>query len=249
VVLKKTEISIFREKHGADAVFQLLSGRDNDGWGCLEWAVESGEVNTVEYLIRKGLNPFKVVPSTGQTLLHIAISRHRLDVAIFLLDLGCDPHLKDNSGVSSANHHALGQDRAMRWELNQHPSLSHFRSFYGFPRKTIADLESGIEIPPTWDILNGQKKSFAIKRLCPTRLSYLLAYALVTLGCWVLSAVIPFYGWVPLIGAIGGAYRYHPYSYYLYPFTLFSCISRKATFPCKLALFSLGQCMLGADCS
>ena len=75
--------------------------------------MEAGDLNSVEFLIRKGLSPFRALKD-GQTLLHIALSRHRIDIALFLLDIGCDPYCKDGHGVMAVQYHSLQQDRELR---------------------------------------------------------------------------------------------------------------------------------------
>mmetsp|Transcript_8952 Transcript_8952/g.13456 ORF Transcript_8952/g.13456 Transcript_8952/m.13456 type:complete len:728 (-) Transcript_8952:148-2331(-) len=198
-----------RDNHGPNEVFELVSARDNNGMGALEWAAESGDLNALEFLIRQcGLNPFRPVESTGQTPLHIAISRHRIDVALFLLDMGADPHHKDTQGLSPLNLPAIRQDRELRWALQCHPAVSG-RCCQSSPRTTSAqDIEASVSPPAVWREENGRKRSFAVRRTCETRVLYVALYAVVVFGIWLLATVIPFYGWIPLVAAGGGGYGY-----------------------------------------
>lgn len=196
-----------RKTYGPEEVYRLLNARDNDGWSAIEWSVESGDINTVEYLIKKGLNPSHVVEKSKQNCLHIAISHHRVDVACFLLDIGVDYTLTDFTGKTALQHHALTQDSELKSAIMTHPRVrACCRRSYNQPPGS--DLESGIDVLPTYYSENGKKLSYAIKRTSPTRLSFLMIYACVTAGAWLLSMVVPFYAYIPLIGLGGGGYRY-----------------------------------------
>jgi hypothetical protein len=194
----------------------------------MEWSVEAGDLNIVEYLIRKGLNPSHIVEKTQQNSLHIAIAHHRVDVACFLLDLGIDHTIKDSTGRTPLQHHALSQDPELKHAIMSHSRIdpcrcicsdccvgdstrppldnSNLTGIQASHRQ--ADLESGLEIIPTSRAMrDGTKRSYAIKRLSPTRFTYLMMYAGVTAGVWLLSMVIPFYAYIPLVGLGGGGYR------------------------------------------
>jgi ankyrin repeat protein len=195
----------------------------------MEWSIEAGDINIVEYLIRKGLNPSHIVEKSQQNSLHIAIAHHRVDVACFLLDLGVDYSVKDSTGRTPLQHHALTQDPELKHEIMSHPRINSCRfqslcccccgsdpvppldnsNLTGVQSShRQADLESGLEIIPTFRVnKDGTKRSYAVKRLSPTRLTYLMLYAGVTAGVWLLSMVIPFYAYIPLVGIGGGGYR------------------------------------------
>ena len=195
----------------------------------MEWSIEAGDINTVEYLIKKGLNPSHIVEKSQQNSLHIAVAHHRVDVACFLLDLGIDHTVKDVNGRTALQHHALTQDPELKHEIMSHPRINSCRfqslgcclgsdhaplqnnsNLTGIQSSTRqADLESGLEIIPTSRVAkDGTKRSYAIKRVSPTRLTYLMMYAVATSGVWLLSMVVPFYAYIPLVGIGGGGYRY-----------------------------------------
>lgn len=129
---------------GTSTATQMLHAIDNSGNGLLELAAEAGDVNLTEYLLRKGLNPYRAHPDTGTTPLHIAVSRHRLELSRFLLSCGCNPHAKDTKGVTPLQvsltsemwlsmhpltmcrlqHHALKQDPVLREGVAKHPKMS-----------------------------------------------------------------------------------------------------------------------------
>ena len=71
--------------------------------------------------------------------------------------------------------------------------------------RSLQDIESGVEIPLLAD---ESGRSFAIRRLSPTRVSVMLVYAVVVLSVWLLAIAVPFYAWIPLVAALTGAYRW-----------------------------------------
>jgi hypothetical protein len=194
-------------------VHTLITSRDSNDWSALEWAIEAGDVNCVEYLIRKGLNPYKI-SIHGQNALHIALSRHRIEVALFLLDVGCDAFAKDKDGISPVDFHSLHQDSELRNAFYNHPKVAKSWKYVLTCRspippansKTVENIEEGIEIPPLAGSADG--RSYAVRRLAPTRLWVLLSYATVVFGFWLLAIVVPFYGWIPLVLAGAAGYNY-----------------------------------------
>lgn len=207
-----------KNNHGTEQLINLLHARDINGWGCLEWAIESGELNTVEYLIKKGLNPHHIVQKTNENALHIAISNHRIDIASYLLDIGCDFTVKDQYGLTPLQNPALGDDSELKNTILNHERVKKcFCCLQPKPNitnqknspTTSSDLETGLEIIPTYkELKDGTKRSYAIKRTSPTRLLYLLIYAFTTTGLWLLSMVVPFYAYIPLVALGGGGYSY-----------------------------------------
>jgi Ankyrin repeats (3 copies) len=72
---------------------------DFEGHNALDWAASAGNVNVIEYLIRRGLHPSRVDP-LGRTALHAAASAGKISAIEFLIRCGCDPNLQDKSGQS-----------------------------------------------------------------------------------------------------------------------------------------------------
>lgn len=96
---------------------------DKSNNGLLEYAAEAGDINLAEYLMRQRLNPYRAHPDSGMTPLHVAVSRHRLELARFLLQCGANPHAPDAKGKSSLQHHALQQDPVLKAGLLKHPKV------------------------------------------------------------------------------------------------------------------------------
>ena len=80
-----------------DQTFELLSALDNYGHNALDWAAEAGDVNIIEYLVRKGLEPTRL-DSNQRSPLYWAARAGRVAAAQFLVRCGCDPLLEDNRG-------------------------------------------------------------------------------------------------------------------------------------------------------
>ena len=80
-------------------VLNILSAKDIDGHGPLEWAADAGDVNTLEYLIYRGLDPF-AIDKLGRGPLHWAARSNKVAAARFLVQSGCDPNLKDEKRMS-----------------------------------------------------------------------------------------------------------------------------------------------------
>jgi len=79
-----------KTKFGSQRSFELLSQRDNEGYGPLEWAADAGDVNIIEFLLRRGLDPFSV-DRAGRGPLHWAVKSHRVAAARFLVLCGVSP--------------------------------------------------------------------------------------------------------------------------------------------------------------
>jgi ankyrin repeat protein len=109
---------------GAEKAKEMLHAVDKDGNGLIEYAADAGDVNITEYLVRKGLNPFRVHPDTGSTPLHLAVAHHRMELMSFLLHCGANPHIADKKGVTAFQHHALQQDPVLRAALMSHPRVT-----------------------------------------------------------------------------------------------------------------------------
>ena len=112
--------------------------------GLVEHAAQAGDVNIMEFLIRKGLNICRVHPTTGQTPLHMAVSRHRLELARFLLSCGCSPYILDKDGLSVLQYHNLRQDSSLRTGISQHPAVSRFGlRCFSTKNESLQDEEKG----------------------------------------------------------------------------------------------------------
>ena len=114
----------FSVKFGPLRTFDLLCLEDSDGHSAMHWAAFIGDVNLIEYLIRRSLDPLKM-DRIGRDALHMAAVGGKLDAFIFLVKCGCSMQLEDSQGktpvylaaaagftniVSAANSRRLGRD-------------------------------------------------------------------------------------------------------------------------------------------
>ena len=76
---------------------ELLCHEDYEGHNAMHWAAFVGNVNIIEYLIRKNLDPLKR-DRMNRSCLHIAAVCGHVDAFVFLAKCGCDPALTDQLG-------------------------------------------------------------------------------------------------------------------------------------------------------
>jgi ankyrin repeat protein len=179
---------------------------NNDGYGPLEWAAESGDVNCVEYCIRRGLNPYHINTVTGETLLHLSVKSYRLDVVKYLLDIGCDHTVKDKYGIDIMMLPSVKQDlelhniimnfiKTKKCKICQTPNKSNNKNAVG----------DGIHAQLTYYTdSNNVKKSHAIYKVNESNFLHFLIYSFLTFGIFLLAIVTTFWIWIPLIGAFCG---------------------------------------------
>lgn len=96
-----------RDKYNEHTVLDHLHMCDSDGHNCLDWAADSGTINLIEYLIRRGMN-IQRLDSSGRGPLYWAVKSHRAAAVRFLLRCGCDPYATDSGGSSP---HLVARER------------------------------------------------------------------------------------------------------------------------------------------
>lgn len=276
--------SAIQDGYGPRVTFELISTTDRDNRTALDWAADLGDVNIVEYLIRKNLDPNRK-DAVGRTALHAAVKSGRVEATRFLVKCGCDPSRPDfnketakaiayasrngdliaainvrsarldpstipSSGSSSAGGRQNGSCCARpcrrradknrdRLELDdgsligirgrdlesgigmlsqrpggvpigdsgRTPTANDFDM--GFPTQQSFDLPPAVT--PNVSLLSstscGDVRPHAICRTKPSRPIYALAYATIVVGYWMLSACIPFYAWLLLVGLTVALFR------------------------------------------
>jgi len=217
------------KQHGQSAALELLACLDNEGHSALDWAADAGNVNILEYLIRKGLNPLRV-DSHKRSPLFWAVKARRLRAVRFLLRCGCDPLEKDDKGQCCTRLARLLRSWDVLAELNAHVRRSRSRRCCRFVmppaedalgqlaevahvrEQYLANERSCVLIEPPLVSSNssvdsgfadcmysGPSRSHAIYRAKPSRLGHALTYWLLVLVYWLLAIVVPCYGWLPLV--------------------------------------------------
>jgi len=63
-----THFSSRSNRHGSQIALELLSSPDNEGHTPLEWAADAGDVNIMEFIMRKGLSPYRRDPMNRTAL-------------------------------------------------------------------------------------------------------------------------------------------------------------------------------------
>lgn len=111
-------ICLCSASYGAHRAAQVLRAVDKEGHNALDWAADSGSINVIEYLVRRGLDPYRV-DSSNRGPLFWAVKAHRLAAARFLVQCGCDPHHSDSSGVSPMQLALSKADREMLRALDE----------------------------------------------------------------------------------------------------------------------------------
>lgn len=141
------------DKYGYERASQLLVASDVSDNNALDWAADSGEVNIIEYLIRRNINPLRT-NYNGRSALHIAAKYSRLDAALFLVKCGCDPFQQSRDNESPMSVAVASNNReiiaAMGWKGNlgklRHTQLSQCSSSTRI-RAASKDLGSLVGIP------------------------------------------------------------------------------------------------------
>jgi Ankyrin repeats (3 copies) len=112
---------LFSDKFGYEYASQLLVASDVSDNNALDWAADAGEVNIIEYLIRRNINPLRT-NYNGRTALHIAAKYNRLEAARFLVKCGCDPFQLSRDSESPMSIAVASNNReiidAMTWKNN-----------------------------------------------------------------------------------------------------------------------------------
>ena len=134
----------------------------------------------------------------------MAVSRHRLELARFLLHCGCNPHALDAKGQAPLQHHALKQDPVLKAGLLKHHKVS---------KCGLGCLSTKNDTFPAFDVEKGAIKvseggrSFAIECSIRSHFLSLVLYAAVVCGLLLLPLVVPFWAYFPLVAGVAYAYK------------------------------------------
>lgn len=85
--------------YGEDKAMDMLESKDNDGHGVIEWSANSHNVQLIEYLIRRGIDPGEK-DAMGRDSLHWAVKSGDPSTVKFLVMFGLDPRMEDVTGKS-----------------------------------------------------------------------------------------------------------------------------------------------------
>ncbi len=129
--------------HGAVTADQLLRAKDNEGHTAMDWAADSGDINCVEYLLRRGVSPLGY-DNKGRGPLFWAVKSYRAQMAKFLVQAcGCDPHFADTETGQTPYMIASKSNDVELLEALQTPRFSSLISCLGvFGSRTRQSLAS-----------------------------------------------------------------------------------------------------------
>lgn len=93
--------------YGREKALELLKAKDVEFHGVFDWAADSGDINTMEWLLRKGINP-QEHDDLGRGALYWATKSRQVNaVRLLVFACGCDPHTTNTvdgtSPLSMAN--------------------------------------------------------------------------------------------------------------------------------------------------
>lgn len=129
--------------YGHDKAIELIKKCDNQGHSALDWASDSGCVNTIEYLIRIGIDPLYRDSSSRQAL-YWAVRNNQIKATLFLLNYGCDCNfnfdgddplgtLFKNKEISNPEIVHIIKNYAMKNKVN---AIINYFKFFSFCKET-----------------------------------------------------------------------------------------------------------------
>lgn len=210
-------------KCGVRPTLECLAKVDCDGHSCLDWAATSGDVNVIEFLIRKGMNPQRV-NQTGRGPLYWAVSSGQVGAVAFLAKAGCNPYLPDHRNTTPRSVANAKGDAELLEAIKCFTGESH-RLASGSLRGQPVDLivvESGSNVvlnaPTLWDgsvnpsqldfLYNADGSSHAVRALHSSRLSHTLLHASLVFFVCLLAVFVPFWCWAGLASVSIWVWRY-----------------------------------------
>ena len=204
------------ELHSEAVALDLLSCLDSEGHSALDWAADNGDVNMLEFLIRKGLNPYHV-DAANRTALFWAVKNGRVAAARFLVLCGLNPYQKDahsQSAMRLAHSHGGNGGRQLvevlriyTREMTQMSIKSSINS-----NDVALDPNTPIRLHTVrkrFGYSSITKESFAIYRKNPSRIVHTLLYGFSVFGIWFVAIYAPFYAWLPFFAIFLYVYKYH----------------------------------------
>lgn len=172
-----------------------MSSVDNDAHSPLDWAADAGDVNIIEFFIRKGLNPYRA-DAFNRTALYWAVKSNRVEAARFLVLCGCDPLQLDVTLESPMSVAKANKNSALIEALSlQSPH-------------TLKSNASTNELPSNIAALGCQGRSNAIYQHNRSRLGLTILFCSVFIFFWVLTVFLPFYAWAVFFVGCAYVYRY-----------------------------------------
>jgi hypothetical protein len=176
-------VVVYRAIHGPHIATELLHSTDNEAHSALDWAADSGDVNVIEFFVRKGLNPYRA-DVFNRSPLFWAVKSNRVDAVRFLVMCGCDPFQQDidqRSPMSIARSAEFNEIvKVLALSASQH-LLSSSTVF------DSARLCTGV---------GAEKFSHAVFHHNKSDLLMTSIFCCFFLVIWLLTIFVPFYVWI-----------------------------------------------------
>lgn len=192
--------------HGPQVAAELMSSLDLEGHNPLDCAAEAGNVNVIEFLIRRGLNPLRL-DHMHRSGLYWAVKANKPETARFLVLCGCDPHQKDIQEVSPFMIAQSMRDWNLLEVLSLKPSAPQSLSMTSTPTAPVAENQQPYGIIQPVEQLNSVHrlyykkrnlmKSLAVYRRNMQKFRYIAVSSMFFLLLWLLPVLFPFYTVLP----------------------------------------------------
>ena len=202
---------------------ECMSQVDCDGHSCLDWAASSGDVNIIEFLIRKGMNPQRV-NKTGRGPLYWAVNSGQMSAVRFLAKAGCNPYLPDHRNTTPRSVAKTKGDSELLDALAAY-SGEHNQITSGSLRGQAVDVilvDAGsstvLNKPTAWDgsanpsqldfLYSANGASHAVHAVNTSRITHTLLHTALVVLVWVSSLFIPFWCWFGLVALSAWVWRF-----------------------------------------
>lgn len=183
-----------------------MASLDIENHSPLDWAADTGNVNIMEFFIRKGLNPYRL-DGMKRSPLHWAVRNNRLSAARFLVLCGCSPYDVDVNQQSPMQLAINNGNKELVGILKLYDKSSTRLSEQNSNNVVITDPSKS---PSLFRIVGKKlnKRSHAIYRINTSEIGMALLFSVLVISLWLLCVVMPFYAWVILIAITAVGFRY-----------------------------------------
>eukprot|EP01031_Cornospumella_fuschlensis_P026343 gene26343-31822_t len=195
--------------YSSQVCMEYLCTLDNEGHSALDYAADQGNVNMLEFCIRKGMNVYRL-DTLNRSCLYWAVKNGQYDATRLLINLGLDCGQKDMQDTSPLElAFLLGHDR-----------IYHFLLQKGNKKRVLPEqtnmsisIPDPLYTPPlyTTEVAGGTAVgalgSPAIYIHNPTSCLSVLLFGVIWFCIWVCARVLPWYVFLLLLGFGGWGYR------------------------------------------
>jgi len=202
------------KKYDENVAMKMLRKKDIEQHGTMEWSVNSCNVQLMEYLIRKGIDPSDK-DLLGRDSLYWAVKSGDPSAVKFLIKFGLDPRMKDKNGMSPLSVALQNKDytivRALLgdWKLR---ILYNLKVIFGINKRRHVDQNADEESNNSVELLkrcySSDLKSNAIYNHKYIRINYLIFFTLLFSAFWFISISFTFYNFILVCIVFAVVYKY-----------------------------------------